>query len=308
MINASNTSQFNIARQSYMANANQSVMRPGTDKDDKKEADKAVKASEQQAAKISGNMPKQEVKSPVVVKAAPEKIQAKPSEASSQASEVKTDTNKVESKPVKSDVEPIKVEISDAGKQASKNTKISEKNSIVSNNDGLVKRADESKTNRISDNKEAAAKPIERRERIMENIDLEVEAQADRKADVKEIVAQQNETSEAHCSEVKAMVEESMAESKERVADAIESAKEANESKGEGPQVLSMSGMTASQMQTLYAQGRISFNDYQEKVDARKEELQERIDANNETQRIVVGLDMISRGFDGTEAKDLIAS
>ena len=308
MINASNTSQFNIARQSYMANANQSVMRPGTDKDDKKEADKVVKASEQQAAKISDNMPKQEVKSPVVVKAAPEKIQAKPSEAASQASDVKVDTNKVESKPVKSDVEPIKVEISDAGKQASKNTKISEKNSIVSNNDGLVKRADESKTNRISDNKEAAAKPVERRERIMENIDLEVEAQADRKADVKEIVAQQNETSEAHRSEVKAMVEESMAESKERVSDAIESAKEANESKGEGPQILSMSGMTASQMQTLYAHGRISFNDYQEKVDARKEELQERIEANNETQRIVVGLDMIQRGFDGTQAKDLIAS
>ena len=308
MINASNTSQFNIARQSYMANANQSVMRPSTEKDDKKEADKAVKASEQQNAKISGNMPKQEVKSPVVVKSAPEKIQAKPAEAADQVSKVKADANKVEAKPVKSDVEPIKLEISDAGKQASKNTKISEKNSIVSSDDGVVKRADESRANRISDNKEAAAKPIERRERIMENIDLEVEAQADRKADVKEIVAQQNETSEAHRSEVKAMVEESMAESKERVAGVIESVKEANESKNQGPQVLSMSGMTASQMQTLYAQGRISFNDYQEKVDARKEELQERIDANNETQRIVVGLDMISRGFDGTEAKDLIAS
>lgn len=308
MINASNASQFNIARQSYMANANQSVMRPGTEKDDKKEADKAVKASEQQNAKISDNMPKQEVKSPVVVKSAPEKVQAKPAEAADQVSKVKADANKVEAKPVKSDVEPIKLEISDAGKQASKNTKISEKNSIVSSDDGVVKRADESKANRISDNKEAVAKPIERRERIMENIDLEVEAQADRKADVKEIVAQQNETSEAHRSEVKAMVEESMAESKERVADVIESVKEANESKNQGPQVLSMSGMTASQMQTLYAQGRISFNDYQEKVDARKEELQERIDANNETQRIVVGLDMISRGFDGTEAKDLIAS
>ena len=308
MINASNTSQFNIARQSYMANANQSVVRPGSERDDKKEADKSARNSEQQVVSESNNMPKQEVKSPVVVKAASDKVQTKSVETTAKQPEVKVEPTKVETKPVKSDSDSIKIEISDAGKRASDAAKLSESKSIVSNNDGMVKRADESKATRVSDNQEAAAKPVERRERIMENINLEVEAQADRKADVKEIVAQQNETSEAHRSEVKAMVEKSMAESKERVSDAIESAKEANESKGEGPQILSMSGMTASQMQTLYAQGRISFNDYQEKVDARKEELQERIEANNETQRIVVGLDMIQRGFDGTQAKDLIAS
>ena len=273
MVSASNASQFNMVRQSYMANANQSVVRPGSEKDDKKETEQVVK-------------------SPVVVKSAPKDAQTVAKTANETVSQ-------------KADV---KIEISDAGREALDVAKVSGRNSIVNNNDGIVKRADEDKNTRVQDNEEAVFEPVERRERIMENIELEVEAEADTKEDVKKLVAQQNESSEAHRSEVKAMIEESMAESKERVADAIESAKEASESDNEGPQILSMSGMTASQMQTLYAQGRISFNDYQDKVEARKEELQERIEANNETQRIVVGLDMISRGFDGTEAKDLIAS
>lgn len=104
---------------------------------------------------------------------------------------------------------------------------------------------------------------------------------------IKELIEEEKEAAEKRAELIK-----EMNASDEDKTTAEEKAEE-TKSDTEKPPVTSFAGMTSAQIQTLYQQGRISYQTYMSKTEAKDEARKEQIEEINDTQADIVGLDAI---------------
>lgn len=221
-----------------------------------------------------------------------DKAKAVQSEAQSQVkTENKTDIkaeNRTDAKAVSEKAKitassaPIRLSISDDGVKALNDSKDGSVSVKAKSVDNIVSFSRNAKVENFSlddakesDNNQSAALNLasdDSKSRIKEMIEADKKASEKRAELLKEMNASDDEKAEDEKAEDTKAVESS------------ESAK---------PPVTSFAGMTSAQIQTLYQQGRISYQTYMKQTEAKEEALKEQTEAINDTQADIVGLEAI---------------